>query len=406
MNEWIKQLPAMLSGDEIKNKLEVLPEYDSGICKADIQDRLLALSNIHKIFIPSDMSVEIYTKLYLAILRSLKIKTSTDAVKLRNQNYKIIKQQESRGSVCGASSFTIIGQSGIGKTSAIERAIEVATEGKILELTEVNQQIIPCIQIQCPFDCSVKSMLLDILHQIDIILGTQYFERAIINRATVDILIGSVATTLLNHVALLVIDEIQNIVNHRSGDKLVGALTQLINNSGVPIVMVGIPESEVFFQKTDYLARRAIGLRYDALPYDEVFIDFCCTIYSYQYTKSAEAFDEKIALWLYEHSGGSIAIVVALIHDAQEIAILEGNDYLSLAALDTAYKKRYEMVRKQQQKSITTSVCTKKKMDKKCVQQTVPSGSGFLYSEILQKTEGMDVFTMLKAHIPVLEVAL
>lgn len=406
MNEWIKQLPAMLSGDEIKNKLEVLPEYDSGICKADIQDRLLALSNIHKIFIPSDMSVEIYTKLYLTILRSLKIKTSTDAVKLRNQNYKIIKQQESRGSVCGASSFTIIGQSGIGKTSAIERAIEVATEGKILEVAEPYQQIIPCIQIQCPFDCSVKSMLLDILHQIDAILGTQYFDKAIASRATVDILIGSVATTLLNHIALLVIDEIQNIVNHRSGDKLVGALTQLINNSGVPIVMVGIPESEVFFQKTDYLARRAIGLRYDALPYDEVFIDFCRTIYSYQYTKSAEVFDEKIALWLYEHSGGSIAIVVALIHDAQEIAILEGSDYLSLAALDTAYKKRYAMVRKQKLAVGVSKIRSGRCVEKRYMQEIAPCGSISLYSEILQNTEDADVLTMIKAHLPVLEVTL
>lgn len=406
MNEWMKQLPAMLSGEEIKEKLEVLPEYNPDICKKDMQERLLALSNIYKIFIPSDMSVEIYTKLYLAILRSLKMKTSVDAIRQRNQNYQMIKQRESRGSVCGASSFTIIGQSGIGKTSAIERAIEIATEGNILEVAEPYQQIIPCIQIQCPFDCSVKSMLLDILHQIDAILGTQYFNKAIASRATVDILIGSVATTLLNHVALLVIDEIQNIVNHRAGNQLVGALTMLINNSGVAIAMVGIPESEVFFQKTDYLARRAIGLRYEPLSYDETFIDFCRVIYGYQYTKNAEAFDEKIALWLYEHSGGSIAIVVALIHDAQEIAILEGNDYLSLAALDTAYKKRYAMVRMQQQKAVTTSIRKTKKTDKKVAQQTVPSGSVLLYSEILQKTDGKDVLTMLKAHLPVMEVAL
>lgn len=49
-------------------------------------------------------------------------------------------------------------------------------------------------------------------------------------------------------------------------------------------------------------------------------------------------------MWLFEHTGGVIALVVALLHDAQEIKILEGGDTLSIAALDAAYKKRYYSV--------------------------------------------------------------
>lgn len=81
------------------------------------------------------------------------------------------------------------------------------------------------------------------------------------------------------------------------------------------------------------------------MEYGSEFIHFCQTIYGYQYTQKAEPFNESHSLWLYEHTGGVIALVLALLHDAQEIAILEGGDTLSIAALEAAYKKRYSMIK-------------------------------------------------------------
>jgi hypothetical protein len=48
--------------------------------------------------------------------------------------------------------------------------------------------------------------------------------------------------------------------------------------------------------------------------------------------------------WLYEHSGGILSVVVSLIHDAQEIAILSGTELLDLASLNEAFKKRLTML--------------------------------------------------------------
>lgn len=58
-------------------------------------------------------------------------------------------------------------------------------------------------------------------------------------RVTTDMLIGCVSQVSLNHIGLLVVDEIQNVCNHRNGTNLVSMLTQLINNSGISICMVG-----------------------------------------------------------------------------------------------------------------------------------------------------------------------
>ena len=413
MENLISQLPPMLSGDELTEALYALPTYDSEIRKQDVSNRILALEDLYRIYIPSEISRETYTKLYISIIRGLKNKESIEAVKQQNQNFLTMKGQEHRGIITGADSFTILGASGIGKSTAIAKAIDLATNGNMI--TTDTTTIIPCIQVQCPFDCSAKNLLLNILDTIDRTVGSNYYEKAIRARATTDILIGSVSNILLNRVCVLIIDEIQNVVNHRAGNSLVGVLVQLINNSGITVCMVGIPESETFFQKTDYLARRAVGLRFEKMEYGSEFIHFCQTIYGYQYTQKAEPFNESHSLWLYEHTGGVIALVLALLHDAQEIAILEGGDTLSIAALEAAYKKRYSMIKgnkivklsktgTKKKNSVAISMDTTKTENNSIANDCVSRS----YSTVINtaKAQNLDMIRSLKTHFKVWEVAL
>ena len=130
-------------------------------------------------------------------------------------------------------------------------------------------RIIPCVQVQTPADCSVKGLLFEILRKVDEILGTRYHFNATRVNATADMLIGSVSTVALNHIGLLVVDEIQNVVNSKNGPTVVGMLTQLINNAGISICMVGTPKSALFFGQEMMLARRSLGLSYKPLSNKE-----------------------------------------------------------------------------------------------------------------------------------------
>ena len=47
---------------------------------------------------------------------------------------------------------------------------------------------------------------------------------------------------------------------------------------------------------------------------------------------------------LYEYSGGLVSLVVSLLHDAQEIAIITGSESLNLASLNEAFQKRTAML--------------------------------------------------------------
>lgn len=361
--EWniVEQLPAMLSGEELKKKLEIRPSCDKSIRSKTKAERLMALNDIYNIYIPSVMSEEIYSKIYLAMLRSLQKKGSRAAMQQRNENGKRIRDNGSpaygyQGIIGGSDSFTIIGSSGIGKSSAISRAINIATGNRVIEMEKPFCKILPAVVVQCPFDCSVKGLMLQILREIDMELDTHYYDMALRSRATTDMLIGSVSQIALNYIGLLVVDEIQNVVNHKQGKSLVGMLTQLINNSGISICMVGTPEAEGFFESVDYLARRALGLRYGNCEYNAYFREFCNTLFQYQYIEQETVISDGIIQWLYEHSAGVLAVVVSLIHDAQEINILNGREILDVVSLNEAYEQRMNML----QTHIRPSVVIKK----------------------------------------------
>ena len=49
---------------------------------------------------------------------------------------------------------------------------------------------------------------------------------------------------------------------------------------------------------------------------------------------------DGIIQWLYDHSGGVTANVVSLIHDAMEIAILDGTETVTIETLNQAYSQR------------------------------------------------------------------
>lgn len=417
MIDFTTKLPEMKSGNELISALSIIPEYDETICQQNQAVRLMALSDLYQIYIPSQMSLEIYSKLYLALLRSMQKKGTQMAIKQRYENYKAIQQQSYSGILGGSDSFTIIGTSGIGKSSAISRAISLITENRIIETEKPYTKIIPCLIVQCPFDSSVKGLLLEILRKVDEELGTDHYIHAIKSRAsTTDMLIGAVSSIALNNIGMLVVDEIQNVVNSKNGKSLIGALTQLINNSGISICMVGTPESTVFFEQAMQLARRSVGLQYTTMNYDDYFQSFCKIIFKYQFLKNRTEITAAITEWLYEHSAGVVSVVVSLIHDAQEIAILTGKEVLNLDTLNEAYQQRLSLLHGYIQPSvIQNKPTTRKKKTATSVQKNqsavvkqAEEQANYSITEIAEraKAENLNVVELLKEVYIVVEVAI
>lgn len=303
----------MLYGEELKQALEYLPVIE---VKDTVESRLEGLLKLQSIYIPSRMSMEIYHKIYLAT-----------------------KEKERKGILGGSDSFSIIGKSGIGKSSAIARASELIVKEKVVEEENPYTKRIPILQIQTPFDSSPKGLLLEILRKTDELLKTTYYQKAMRRNVTTDILIGMVSKVCKNHIGLLILDEIQHLRGSKNGKLLMQLLIQLINSSSISICFCGTPESMELFRETEQLARRTVGLAYLETPLDDYFRECCEVLFAYQFTEEENELTEGMIEWLYNHSGGLISTLKNLYYTANEMAILEGEPRLTLGLFERSFEQ-------------------------------------------------------------------
>ena len=133
MNEAVlKIMPKMLMGEELDAALRVLPAYDSYMRGQGKVERLMGLESLYHVFIPSQMSREIYSKLYLSMLHSLQKKSGILAVQQSYENRKAIRQQSFDSILGGSEAWTIIGDSGIGKSASVSRGLTLLMEKPFL----------------------------------------------------------------------------------------------------------------------------------------------------------------------------------------------------------------------------------------------------------------------------------
>ncbi len=339
MDNLKEQLNKYLSGDELINALTVLPPYREGV--TDIPDRLTALLDIYKIYIPSKSATDIYNRLYFALLNSLEKKNTLLEVELQNDNFRAVKGLKRYGVIGGLESFRITGTAGLGKTSSVQRCAEIITDKKLIS-NNPYKEIIPVLFIECVADGSFKSLLYSILQEVDRLLNTSYFASNRHVTATVDALLAAVSNVLINHVAVLVIDEIERVANDsRKGITLINYLTQLVNQSNIAICFVGNESANRYFETKEYMSRRTIGISIRKMDYDDYYYNFVRILFNYQYTLKKVEFNAEYARLLYKLSNGIPSMLVSLFAETQRSAILSGKEELTPAEFETTFKDNF-----------------------------------------------------------------
>ena len=165
-----------------------------------------------------------------------------------------------------AQGFTVFGISGIGKTRTIRNILSLYPQviqhsqyrGKRFTWTQLVW-----LTIECPHDGSIKGLCHDFFQQIDMLLGTNYYENhGLRGRSSVDGMRVAMSRVVSDHsLGVLVIDEIQNLrsVSSEGSEKMLSFLVQLDNTIGVPIVFVGTPKARGVLAGEFRRARRAAG---------------------------------------------------------------------------------------------------------------------------------------------------
>ena len=148
------------------------------------------------------------------------------------------------------------------------------------------------------------------------------------------------------------------------------------------------------------------------MRYDEGFRELCETLFRYQYVKEKAEITPAILEWLYEHSWGILSVVVSLLHDAQEIAILTGREVLDLEALRYAYQQRMGLMHDYIRPAQGRQTSRKKKEGNtpeiagaaEKPGEEVPAYSLEQMADRARR-EGLDVVRLFREQIPIEEVA-
>ena len=347
LNPYMEAMPELLSKQEFFARVKSLPPMPYELAAMSGEKRRRHLTALHSLFYPMDYMYVIYDMLFRAITATYATKSTIDTVRQINAVHQDFRTGEAaeRTFSLQAESGSVLGVPGIGKTSTVKRCLNLLPQ-VIIHTTYngkpfYNKQITHLL-VECPSDCSVKTLAFNIAAAIDRAIGSEYFERmSNLKSISVSAIATQIKIICLNHhVGVIVIDEIQNAVVTAEKNKqikpLIRFLVELTNDACASIYFVGTPLAEELFVSQEHLKRRTRGVRLLPLKPGAVYRDFLSVLWPYQYTAHKAELTDKLANKLYDYSAGIPAYIIKIFQEAQAQSILSGRELLDESAVQTA----------------------------------------------------------------------
>ena len=352
-------LPNIPSDRELFNYLEETFSYDESEQELPDFIRKNAVNSLTQLFIPLSQNGEIARKVYSAIREgylnrnplSHRMKTVSTQLQQCVINHDSSFRSLSNANA-NANGFCIVGDSGLGKTTAVNKALnifpQVIVHQQYYDVPFNNAQLV-WLRLECPHDGNVKGLTTNFFAQFDTIMNDNTYNKyAAKGRASIDQMIPQMASIAQRHgLGLLIIDEIQNLSRAKSGgaERMMSFIVQLVNTIGVPVLLMGTPNAVPFLSSNLMTIRRSAGqqgmtkLR-PLSPDSPDWQRFMKWLWKYQWTQIVTPLNDEFSALLNEYSAGNIDAAVKLYIHTQRIAISSerhgGSSTIDVASLKTA----------------------------------------------------------------------
>ncbi len=341
-NPLIEALPPILGKREALKHLAYFPTYDEEHRHWDAHLRLHLLPNTLKFFTPLGIHMQLLWQIETLIRLSYVARNPAHIGFWQDINQRVdsidadgfaLRRERST-----AKSLTIIGVSGVGKTTAVEEILllypQVINHSHYQGQDFTIRQLV-WLKLECPYDGSVKGLCLNFFQAVDSLLGTSYYKNLAKGHRTIDELIPDVAQVASNQsLGLLVIDEIQNLSEAKSGGaaKMLKFFVQMINTIGISIVLVGTYKAWSVLSGEFRQIRRGTGLGdlvWEPMKEDETWQTFVKSLWRYQYVRHPCPLTPKLSHTLYYECQGITDFAVKLYLLAQVRAIVTGQEKIT-----------------------------------------------------------------------------
>ena len=360
-NPLIESLPPIWSAARAMRLLTEEPAFHEGERELDAEYRIHCVKRLFRYFQPLDTHIDIEQRISIAIRQGYIPRNPIDADHARRltlgydaiqkSDIDIIKKHPLKSTSAG---FTIIGMSGVGKTTAMERILSLYPQ--CIEHTSYHGQPLfmrqlVWLKIDCPFDGSLKGLCLSFFAAFDDALGTEYAKKLMGYRTTVDALLPKMTQISTTHgLGLLVVDEIQHLSHAKSGgsEKMLNFFVTLVNTIGVPVVLIGTTKAMSVLQSEFRQARRGSGqgdLLWDRMKNDLSWETMLRAMWRYQWTSKKTDLAPNLKDSVYDESQGIIDIAVKLYAMAQVKAIADGAEEVTAETIHAVASEKLRLVK-------------------------------------------------------------
>ena len=254
-----------------------------------------------------------------------------------------------------AQSMLIIGCSGSGKTTSLQRIL--TTYPQVIYHANLNFEQVVYLKIDCSHNGSLKEICLNFFRALDQAIGANYEKRYGLKRHSIETMLALMAQIANTHaLGLLVIDEIQHLSRSRSGgsQEMLNFFVTLVNTIGVPIMLIGTPKAREIFEADLRSARRGAGfgsMFWEHMPNiinqkpNLEWVAFTNNLWKLQLLKNSDSFlsDEIRETW-YDLSQGIMDIVVKLFVLAQLRALALNKERITPQLLKQVYEDELKPV--------------------------------------------------------------